>query len=387
MDLILDIEKLVAKGDALARHEGKAVFVSGALPGERVRASVVETKGDYLRAVTTEVITPSEGRVEPACPHYGRCGGCDLQHASSDLQGSAKESVVVENLRRIGGIDVKDGTVQVLPTAVSEPWGYRNRVRFHVDIEGGRAGFLARQSNELVDIRHCPILCDSLNRLLDEKRPLLMKAALMRRATEGWQGKHTWVEVPAFAGDAQVSLSTREVSVDILGKRLWADSNVFFQSNKQLLPAMITFVSSRVTGTRIMDLYAGVGTFSAFVEGPDRQVVAVERDKRCLELAAKNLGHTEFFPQSAEHWSRTQRNRIVDTVIVDPPRTGLDQEVVDAIAGWKAATIIHVSCDSVTLARDCKRFVAHGYRVTALQVFDLYPQTSHAECAVVLSRA
>ena len=386
MDLRLDAEKLVAKGDALARHEGKAVFVSGALPKETVLARVVESKGDYMRAETIEVIKPAEGRSVPACPHYLTCGGCDLQHASYDLQVFSKQAIVEENLLRIGGIDVSDGSVEVLPTATSAPWGYRNRVRFHVDIEGERAGFLARQSDELVDIRHCPVLCDSLDRLLDEKRPLLMKAALMRRSTEGWQHRKRWIEVPAFAGDTQVSLSTREVSVQVLDTQLWADSNVFFQSNTALLPEMATFVRSHVTGTQVVDLYAGVGTFSAFVEGPGRQVVAIERDKRCLELASRNLAQTEFFGQSAEHWSRSRRNRRVDTVIVDPPRTGLDREVVDAIAGWGAATIIHVSCDSVTLARDCKRFAQKGYRLTTLRLFDLYPQTSHTECAVVLSK-
>jgi 23S rRNA (uracil1939-C5)-methyltransferase len=385
MELRLEIEKLVTKGDGLARHEGKAVFVCGALPGETVMAVVTETKGDYLRAQTSEVLVASDQRAEPSCPYYGECGGCDLQHASIDAQVDAKQAVVEENLMRIGGIDVSDASVRVLPVARSSEWGYRSRVRFHVDIEGNRAGFLARQSNDLVDIHHCPILCDSLDRLLGEKRALLMRAARMRKATEGWQQRKRWVEVPAFAGDERVSLSTTEVSVEILDKKLWADSNVIFQSNRTVLPEMVEFVRSHVTGTSIVDLYAGVGTFSAYVEGPDRQVVAVERDKRCLELAQKHLSHTEFFTQSAEHWGRSRRSKHVDSVIVDPPRTGLDRDVIEAIASWKPGTIIYISCDSVTLARDCKRLSAHGYRVDTLQVFDLYPQTSHIECGVVLA--
>lgn len=385
MELRLEIEKLVTKGDGLARHEGKAVFVSGALPGETVLARVTETKGDYLRAQTSEVLVASDQRVVPLCPYYDECGGCDLQHASLDAQVVAKQAVVAENLLRVGSIDISDDTIHVLQVVRSPAWGYRTRVRFHVDIEGNRAGFLARQSNDLVDIRHCPILCESLNRLLGEKRPLLMRAAAMRRATEGWQQRKRWVEVPVFAGDDRVSLSTTEVSVEILGKKLWADSNVFFQSNRAVLPEMVEFVRTRVTGTSIVDLYAGVGTFSAFVEGHDRQVVAVERDKRCLELARKHLLQTEFFTQSAEHWGRSRRSARVDTVIVDPPRTGLDRDVVEAIASWKPETIIYMSCDNVTLARDCKRLAAHGYRVDTLRVFDLYPQTSHIECGVVLT--
>lgn len=387
MELKLDVEKLVSKGDGLARHEGKAVFVAGALPGETVLAKVVEEKNDFLRAQTVEVLIANEGRTVPACPYYADCGGCDMQHASYETQVGAKQSMVIENLQRIGGIDVSDGSIDILPLAVSPPWGYRNRVRFHVDIEGNRAGFLSRRSNELVDIRRCPILCDSLNRLLDEKRPLLMKAALMRRSTEGWQQRKRWVEVPAFAGDAKVSLSSSEVPVQILGKTLWADSNVFFQSNRSVLPAMVDFVRMHAEGTVVVELYAGVGTFTAFVEAVDRESHAIERDGRCLELATKNLSHTEFFPQSAEHWARARKDIRVDTVIVDPPRTGLEKEVVGAIAGWEPSTVIYVSCDSVTLARDCRRFAERGYRVETLQVFDLYPQTSHVESAVVLKRA
>ena len=386
MELILDIEKLVAKGEGLAHHEGKAVFVSSALASERVRAVVTEEKGDYLRAETTEVITPSPERITPVCPYYGRCGGCDFQHASTEAQVSAKEAIVLENLRRIGGIDVSEGRVTVLPSVTGAPWGYRNRVRFHVDPEGGNAGFLSRGSNELVDISRCPILCDTLNLLLDEKRSLLLKAAHMRRSREGWQHRKRWVEVPAFAGDSQVSLSNREVSVEVLGKTLWADSNVFFQSNAYVLPSMVESVLSHVTGTQVMDLYAGVGTFSAFVEGEGRTVIAVERDKRCLELARKNLEATEFFTQSAEHWARSGRTVDVDTVIVDPPRTGLGKEVVDAIASWNPTKVVYVSCDSGTFARDCKRFSSHGYHLDTLQLFDLYPQTSHTETIAVLVR-
>ena len=388
MRMQLEIEKMVSKGDALARHEGKTIFVEGALPGEVVLAEETEQKSDFSRAQTIEVVTPSPFRVIPACPHYGTCGGCDLQHASVASQASFKEIFVKENLKRIGSVDV-DNTINgiaVLPVAYSDGWGYRTRVRFHVDLAEGRCGFLGRRSRDLVDIHHCPILCDSLNRLLDEKRPLLLKAAAMRRANEGWQKRKPFVEVPAFAGDERVSLSATAVSVNIKGKTLWADADVFFQSNRLLLPEMVDFVSSHVVGTSVVDLYAGVGTFAAFVESDQMDVVAVEKQKKCLELARKNLTSTEFFTQTAEHWSRVNRGRQVDTVIVDPPRTGLESTLVDTIASWEPQAILYVSCDSVTLSRDVKRFSEHGYKMKALRVFDLYPQTSHVETAVFLSK-
>lgn len=387
MEMRLGIEKLVSRGDGLARYEGKTIFVRGALPGETVIASVVEQKSDFDRAVVSEIVVASPDRVEPVCPHYGVCGGCDIQHMRTEAQSVHKEKVVKENLKRIGGFDADDpaGGIRLLPVAAAKGWGYRTRVRFHVDIASGRAGFLARGSNELVDVWHCPVLCDSLNRLLDEKRPLLLKAARMRRATEGWQSRNRLTEVPAFAGDTQVSLSVREVAATVAGKTFWVDSNVFFQANRLVLPAMVDFVVSHISGPMVVDLYAGVGTFAAFAEESQRSVVAVERNKRCRELAARNLRRTEFFPMSAEHWVRTHRNRQVSTVIVDPPRTGLDSPVVEAIAFWKPEAIVYVSCDSVTQARDIKRFMQQGYAVKALQVFDLYPQTFHVETCVLLS--
>lgn len=311
-----------------------------------------------------------------------------MQHATTEAQAVQKSLIVQENLLRIGGIDIDSEAegITTYPVASAQGWGYRTRVKFHVDLEQKKAGFLGRKSNDLVDIRHCPILCNSLNRLLDEKRPLLFRAAQMRQKSEIWQKRNALIEVPAFAGDTKVSLSTQEVAVEVAGKTLWADSNVFFQANRQVLPAMVDFVKNHVEGKTIVDLYAGVGTFAAFLEGPDRQVVAVERDKRCLQLAEKNLSHTEFFPQTAEHWVRMQKDRQVDTVIVDPPRTGLDAKVIGAICSWKPLSVVYVSCDSVTLARDCKKFAEKGFKVKALQVFDLYPQTSHVEAAVLISR-
>ncbi len=388
MELELTIEKLVSKGEGLARFDGKTFFVRDALPGETVVAEVTEQKSDFARAETVRVAVSSENRVKPACPYYGECGGCDLQHASSESQTSYKEEIVKENFRRIGAVDIDDPElgITLLPPASDQSWGYRSRVRFHVDLETGRCGFLGRKSSDLVDIHHCPILCDSLNRLLDEKRPLLLKAAQMRRASEGWQSRYRYVQVPAFAGDDKVSLSSTEVSVDVAEKTIWADSNVFFQSNRFLISQMVDFVKSYAVGSTVIDLFAGVGTFSAFVESPEVNVIAVERDSRCLALAQKNLTNTEFFTQKAEYWSKKRGKDPVDTVIVDPPRTGLDKQLVETISSWNPQVIIYMSCDSVTQARDIKRFGEHGYRVKVLQVFDLYPQTSHIESGVCMYR-
>ena len=143
MELTLTVEKLVSQGTALARHNGKSVFVAGALPGEVVKVEVVEQKRDYDRAVVRELLHTAQERVEPQCPYYWVCGGCDFQHANAESQLEFKLGVVLENLMRIGSLDASfvETQLHVLPPARSPAWGYRSRGRFHVSQEYGDVGF------------------------------------------------------------------------------------------------------------------------------------------------------------------------------------------------------------------------------------------------------
>ena len=160
----LTIEKMVSKGEALARHEGKVVFVPEAIPGERLLVELTEEKGDFNRAKIVEILEPSPQRITPKCPFYGRCGGCDFQFIDNTSQVAYKEMMVRENLERIGKIDLSQ--IEFLGSVVKDEWGYRNRVRFHT--QGNKVGFLERQSNTLVTIDYCPVLCDQLNLYLKE---------------------------------------------------------------------------------------------------------------------------------------------------------------------------------------------------------------------------
>lgn len=177
----------------------------------------------------------------------------------------------------------------------------------------------------------------------------------------------------------------KEIDITVGEKRFFVTSEVFFQSNRYLTAALGEYVADKAIGTSVMDLYSGVGTFSAFLAQPGRRIVAVERQKQCLQLAKKHLGDCEFYTDAVEVWAKRQYPS-VDTVVVDPPRTGLDQGVPSLIASWKPQRIVYVSCNSVTLARDLQRFASEGYTVTTVRVFDLYPQTFHHEVVVVLDR-
>ncbi|MGI6432701.1 MAG: class I SAM-dependent RNA methyltransferase [Sphaerochaetaceae bacterium] len=157
------IEKVVSQGEGLARYEGKALFVGQVLPGELVDVRIVQQKKDFSRGILVDIIEPSDARVIPACPYYGRCGGCDFQYASIEAQQEIKRQLVKENLQRLG--DIEADSYEELPLASAKQWGYRSRVRFHTDWQNGNVGFLERQSTTLVDINHCMVLCDAVKHL------------------------------------------------------------------------------------------------------------------------------------------------------------------------------------------------------------------------------
>lgn len=378
----LRVEKLVQGGSGFARLDSnKSIFIDGALPGELVEVTVEEEKKGYVKARVATIIQASSDRVVPPCQYYGICGGCDLQHLATEKQAEAKVAMVVENLKRIGAIDPTSYVLE--PSCSAYGWAYRSRARFHVELSSGAIGFLGKGSNTLVPIDSCPVLVDELNVELAQKKRILAAARSVMFSSRGRRGPY--IEVNAFAGDSKVSLGDEVVRVSVDGHPFSISAQVFFQSNLQVLPDLVRFVSEHAYGNRVMDLYSGVGTFSSFLVQEGRSVVAVESQRECLSLAKSNVPTLTFFTDKVELWAKKQKVK-VDTVVVDPPRTGLDGGIPSLIASWQAQRIIYVSCDSVSLARDLHRFTQQGYTVAKVKVFDLYPQTFHQEVVVILDR-
>ena len=376
------IEKLVQGGSGFARLDSnKNIFVEGALPGEVVEVVVDEEKKGYLKAQVKTILQASDDRAIPPCRYWGICGGCDLQHLSSEKQPEAKQKMVLENLERIGAIAASSFVLE--ETAFAKSWAYRSRVRFHVDIATREIGFLAKKSNDLVPITYCPVLVDALNEELAKKDRILSAARKVMFSSNTRTKRY--LEVNAFAGDKKVSFGDEVVTTTVDGHLFFVTANVFFQSNLLLLPALVRYVSGHVEGELVMDLYSGVGTFSSFLATKDRSLVAVELQKECLSLAKRNVPGLVVYSDKVELWAKKQKQS-VDTVVVDPPRTGLEEGLPALIASWKAKRVIYVSCDSVTLGRDLQRFTVQGYTVRKVKVFDLYPQTFHQEVVVILDR-
>jgi 23S rRNA (uracil1939-C5)-methyltransferase len=370
------INSIAQGGEGVARLEnGKTVFVDGALVDEIVSISIYKETKSYAKAKLLEIIKPSEHRANPFCPHYFKCGGCNLQHLKYEEQVKVKEELVLSHLKRIANLDLEK--IKILDTEVGRDTSYRNRVRFHVSMADNKIGFLKKNSNELYEIDSCPLLVDSINESI--KNGDILKAARVNMFSNNSRGNY--IQVPVFAGDDKLSFSKERVSINVNNKTLSVSANVFFQSNKELLSKLITYVVSKIDSDSVMDLYSGVGTFSAYL--PDN-TIAVEKQRDCLSLSNINAPNAKSFTGEVENWGKKNKES-VDIVVVDPPRVGLFESVPKLLKKFGAKKIIYVSCNPVTLARDIKLLEDLGYKTQEIKIFDFYPHTHHVESVAVLT--
>jgi len=396
-NLALTTEKLVYGGDGLSRVDGRVVFVPYVLAGERVLVEPKSERGGLLRGEVREMLTSAAGRVEPGCPYFGRCGGCHYQHAGYELQLETKRSILRETLQRVGKIDPPDDIAIVS----AEPWGYRNRAQFH--IAGKEIGYLEGRSHKLCPVTQCPIASPRINEAL---------AALIRMMRDS-----RW---PRFLRSIEIFSNETEVQINVLesdrpvAKRFFewcaeaipgfteglldypaagftyrVGSGCFFQVNRFLIDDLVKTAIGDAAGDRALDLYAGVGLFSAPLSRRFSHVTAVESGGSAVRDLRFNAGRAgvsfEIVQSSTEDFLRSLETT-PDFVLADPPRTGLGPAAVARLVELKPKRITIVACDPATLARDLPGLLAGGYRIDGLTVIDLFPQTFHIETIAQLSR-
>ncbi len=374
------IEKLTQNAIGLAHTaDGKILFVPQTLPGEEVFVKKYSQKKGYFLCEDFEIVKESELRIKSSCPYSNICGGCDFDFVSPKDSAYLKEEIVKDNITRISKLNELP---PFLPPAYSDNESYRARCRIHVSLKDKRAGFLKKDSNELIPIKSCPRLENKLNEevflsddFLKRNRGLMFQKGVNR--------KTGLVELSLFCGDDKISVENEEVVRSVDNIKYHVSANVFFQSNLLVLPELFNFVRENVVGNKIMDLYSGVGTFSALFENSDKELIAVERQKECLRLSQKNAPSAKSITDDVFKFASKTKTH-VDTVIVDPPRVGLDKGVPELIMSFKPERIIYISCDSVTLARDIPLF--SNYKISKARIFDFYYASSHCESAVVLDR-
>lgn len=385
--LELDVGSPAHGGHCVARHEGRVVFVRHALPGERVRAVVIQDGGgSFCRAEAIAVLDASPRRVAPPCPwaRAGGCGGCDLQHVAPAAQRAWKAGVVAEQLRRLAGLDVPV-TVEELPGGVL---GWRSRVRLGVGTDG-RAGLRAHRSHDVLPIGRCPItVAGALEEVLAGRwRPGSELEVVADDAGE------VHVAELASGGGRRRQASGSGVAQQRAAGRTWrVSASGFWQVHPAAAEALAGVVAQWAQAPAsglAWDLYGGAGLFSAVLAeavGPTGTVVLVESSRPAVADAVANL--TDL-PQVHVRAGRVERLLTSlpgppDVVVTDPPRRGLGAELVRTLAAVKPGRVVCVACDPAALARDVAAFAAVGYRLAGLRAFDAFPMTHHVECAALL---
>jgi 23S rRNA (uracil1939-C5)-methyltransferase len=425
---LVEIAKPLYGGASLARLEGKAVFVPLTLPGEQVRIRIAQNKSGYSTGEVAEILRPAPERVSPLCPYFGACGGCHYQHTNYETQLVFKQAVLRETLTR-SSVPAPE-SINVL---ASNPWAYRNRIRIAFDA-AGNPGYRGRRSHAVIPIDQCPIAA-----------PLLLASAqaaadILRRVPPNLRP----AELSLFCDPTESALlatffvaNSSDVRLDPLAEALneripavigaelaaggrpghpprtlaqWGASSLtyraanfdyrvdlgaFFQVNRFLVDALVACVTAGHSGNLAWDLFAGVGLFARRLTANFARVIAVESAPSAINSLGKNLSGTRATAVQSTTLDFLRRNRAIprsdlvvpDLIVVDPPRTGLDTEIIALLGEIAAPALVYVSCDPATLARDLRALIGSGYTIQTITLADLFPQTFHLETVVQLRRS
>ncbi len=399
-EITLTPTALVYGGEAIGRlPDGKAVFAPFILPYETGRLRVREEKRGHIKADLVEILEPSPLRIPPRCPHFTQCGGCHYQHMPYEMQLVAKAGILRDQLQRIGGME----EVPLQPIIPSpDAFNYRNHIQFHLDPQG-KLGFQAAHSNRVIPIAVCHLPEPALNEIwpqLDiEPLPGLERVSLRLGLDEEIQlilesrdpelFEFSVEELPLSAvhlspAGAVVLAGSEFVSVEILGRSFQVSAESFFQINTRMAEAMVQQILEILPlepSQTLLDLFCGVGLFSAFLAPRVKKLVGIEVSPSACRDFAVNLDefdNVELYEASVAE-VLPQVNFHPDVVLVDPPRSGLDRPAMDGLLAQAASWLAYVSCDPATLARDARRLSAAGYRLAQVTPFDLFPQTYHIE--------
>jgi 23S rRNA (uracil1939-C5)-methyltransferase len=430
-ELVLEIDSLAQGGRGVARADGYVVFVSGGLPGDRVRARLTKAKRGFAEASAIELVEPSPNRIPDRCIHQGEpCPGAPWQGLPYELQLAEKTRQVDEALRRLGGLDGFD--LEPIVPAV-EPWRYRNKLEYSCgEHDGGLVlGFHRRGSwSEVIDVEDCLLASTGNNRARNEVREWARREGIPahdRRKQSGVlrnlvvrEGRrtrqvqtrlvtspanfakppvdlHTIVEGPSggTAGPTGV-LGQEFLEEELGGLRFRISHAAFFQTNTEMAERLceLTCQAAGLSGReRVFDLYCGIGTIGLLMARHAGEVWGIEGVPDAIADAEQNAARNEidnarFIAQDVRLGVRPllEEAGSPDVVVVDPPRAGLSKKIVRRVIECGAPRVVYVSCNPTTLAPNAAQLVAAGYRLRRVRPVDMFPHTPHVECVAVLER-
>ena len=382
---LVKIEKVVFGGKGLTRDLEKVAFVPMTLPGERVLVHVTKEHPDYIEAEAVSIEEPSPDRIAPACPYFGICGGCQMSHANYEKQVAMKKDILEETLRR------NDVLFPALQIHTGEAFEYRHRAQLKYDGRNKRLGFYASGSNQVVDIQECICLTPGLNGLLKK-----LRADFCRQEVSGVKGIECYEndrgETAAYFLPEQTrsefsQYANPDLSISFRQFRYPMHPKIFLQVNPGMWKTMIQEVESHYSDknlNRAIELYCGAGFFTAPLSAYFKQITACEENAEAIKYARKNhpVSNVQWLQSKAEEYKLPFKP---DAVIVDPPRSGLHQNVLRQLMQQKPDWITYISCDCTTFSRDLKKLKA-THRVRKLALLDLFPQTYHFEIIALLEK-
>ena len=409
----------------IGRHQGKAIFIEGALPGEQVKARILDDKKQYAHAALQQVVTPAANRIAPFCNHYRECGGCNAQHLGEADQQAAKEAGLVSLFERLG--QIKAPVLE--PVLTGESRAYRRVCRLAIKFDKNgrctRVGFRRRQSNDLVEIEGCPVLAEPLSALIVPLRECLNRLKSQRELghaelIQAEQGimlllRHTGrpneadrALLVAFAQAQGIDLYLQaaderieplhqafQPSYSLDGLSLAFAPGDFIQVNGPINQSMVAQALAWLGASKddkVLDLFCGIGNFTLPLARQAREVVGVEGDLAMVARAEENarrngIDNARFYKADLSgdivgmSWAREG----FDLVLLDPARPGA-LEVMGHVVKLSPKRVVYVSCNPVTLARDSQVLVKGGYRLVRLGMLDMFPHTGHLESMALFER-
>lgn len=432
------------EGEGIVRNagDGFVFFVPDALPGEEIMCRIVSLKKSYGMLKVIERYNASPMRIPPACPSFGRCGGCQLQHIAYGSQLALKTQTVADALRRIGGAENPD-----VAGCVKSPseWGYRNKASLPVQRTAGEkfmAGFYKPRSHDIVEFERCPVLLPGI-----EKNILSVIGDIRKNNFAGYSIKNNVIDIIrhivfrsskfleeslcGIVGSRKLNDTEIKKLISIAEKNkasingfiynknisagnfIWGDKfttlhgasvmheslapykfafeiSSFFQVNSEQALNLYNYASKLAlenSPNNILELYSGIGSMTAFLAAGAKNVAAVESWEPAAKYMEENAEINGFnnikgYTGTAEKVANDLSGKKFDVVVLDPPRSGCSQEVIGSIIKIAPERIVYVSCNPATLARDIKLFSAYNYKLITAQPFDMFPQTGHVECVV-----
>jgi 23S rRNA (uracil1939-C5)-methyltransferase len=405
VDLV--VETYTYGGEVLGRlPDGRAAFVPFALAGERVRVKLIDEKPRYVRAQLIDVLEPSPARVTPRCRHFTRCGGCNYQHLNYKGQLAIKQAIVQDQLSRIAKLD----NVNVKPTLSCTEWFYRNHIQFHLTPQG-KLGYHSSGSDTILPVEECHLPEEVLNSIWPQldfdvpQEPTRVglrvgfgaEVQMILESHSITPPSLTVEDMPVSAvhispAGLLVMAGSEQVIMEVNQRLFQVSAGSFFQVNTAMTGKLVEYFLERLplsAEMSVLELYCGVGLFSAFIAPLIERLVCVESSPSACEDFLVNLDefdNVELY--EAQSWQVFgEIDWQPDMILLDPLRSGLDKRTLDGVLDLRPNAIAYVSCDPATFARDAKRLNSANYQLQEITPFDLFPQTYHIEMVSIWSRS